>query len=393
MKVALVYDRVNKIGGAERVLKVLHEIFPKAPLFTAVYNKKTARWADVFAVKTTFLHHIPKASTNHEYFAWLAPLAFEELNLDEYDLVISITSEYAKGIITKPGTLHICYCLTPTRYLWSGYQTYFTSGWFRLLSKPFVNYLRSWDKVAAQRPDYYIAISQTVRERIKKYYGRESVVVYPPITLEDDRRWKVEGRNLKMEGGSLINHLSSNFKNLPSTFYHPPSKKQYFLLVSRLVPYKRIDIAVEAFNQLGWPLKIVGTGREFEKLKAAAASNIEFLQNLTDEALSSYYQDCIALIFPGEEDFGLAILEAQSFGKPIIAYGSGGALETVVEGKTGEFFAPQTKEALVEKLKSFDATRYNVKDCQRQAEKFSKERFKIDLINLIDLISKKHQIL
>lgn len=368
MKVALIYDRVNKIGGAERVLSVLHKMFPDAPLFTAVYNKKTAGWADIFVVKTTFLQHIPLAKTNHEYFAWLAPLAFEGLNLDEYDLVISITSEYAKGIITKPKTIHICYCLTPTRYLWSGYETYFGSWWSRLISKPLIWYLRMWDKVAAQRPDYYIAISQTVRERIKKYYGREAEVVYPPATLAA----RAESLEVSNKETTKLQALTSN---------------NYFLIVSRLVPYKRIDIAVEAFNQLGWPLKIIGTGREFEKLKAMASPNIEFLQNLTDEALSSYYQDCTALIFPGEEDFGLAILEGQSFGKPVIAYRGGGALETVIEGKTGEFFAPQSSEALIKVLKDFNDKDYKKEDCIKNAQKFSEERFKREFMMLINKLT------
>src|SRR3989338_8390229 len=192
MKVALVYDRVNKWGGAERVLLALHELFPDAPLYTSVYDRKKASWADVFdpsagsgqGIKTSFLQKIP-FSTRHELFAALMPLAFESFSFDEYDLVISVTSEAAKGIITKPKTMHICYCLTPTRYLWSGYNDYFKNPYFRFISKPLVSYLRFWDKIAAQRPDAYIAISKEVQGRIKKYYGRESTVIYPSVTLVD----------------------------------------------------------------------------------------------------------------------------------------------------------------------------------------------------------------
>lgn len=377
MKVALVYDRVNKFGGAERLLSVLHEIYPDAPLFTAVYNKTTARWADIFKVHTTFLQAIPFARTNHEYIAPVAPLAFEGLHFDDYDLAISITSEYAKGIVTKPKTLHICYCLTPTRYLWSGYEEYFANDVAKGVSKPLVSYLRSWDKIAAQRPDYYIAISKAVKARIKQYYGRESVVVYPPLSFG---AWRVAR-------GALT-------KNPRATSYEP-----YFLLVSRLVPYKRVDIAITAANKLGLRLKIVGTGRELGKLEKMAQTtasgrggNIEFLGNLTDEALSRYYQNCIAFIFPGEEDLGLAILEAQSFGKPVIAFGSGGALETIKEGVTGEFFYPQTPEALTKIMKQFDLQQYDPKAGRENAEKFSKEHFKKEFTKTIKKLVSSHRL-
>lgn len=404
MKVALVYDRVNKFGGAERVLEVLHEIFPEAPLYTAVYHKETAPWADSFDVRTTFLQNIPYAQTNHEYFAWLAPLAFEGLDLSEFDVVISITSEYAKGVITKPGTLHICYCLTPTRYLWSGYDDYFKAVWFRTITKPLVSYLRTWDQVAAQRPDYYIAISKTVQQRIKQYYGRESIIIYPPVILSasagclpdvanDARQPLNVNRNLRPSSlserrppklsSNTVAQAGSAFSSFASG--QPPiaQKNTYFLLVSRLVPYKRVDIAIEAFNKLRLPLKIVGTGRDYERLKRMAGPSIEFVQNLTDDALSRYYQDCTAFVFPGQEDFGLAILEAQAFGKPVIAFGGGGALETVIAGKTGEFFSAQTVPALIAKLKSFNARGYDPRQCMRQAEKFSKEKFKKEFMKTI----------
>lgn len=362
---------MNKFGGAERVLQVLHEMFPQAPLYAAVYNRETASWAEDFHVKTTFLQNIPLARTNHEYFAWLAPLAFESLDFSEYDLVISITSEYAKGIITKPKTVHICYCLTPTRYLWSGYDVYFQAPLVRSLTKPLVSYLRSWDKVAAQRPDHYIAISKNVRGRIKKYYGRESVVIYPPVTLLDDI------------GAGRLRHVANDARQ-PFNVNQNKKPSGYFLLVARLVPYKRIDIAIEAFNELGWPLKIVGTGREYGKLKNMAGPTIEFLQNLTDRELSRYYQDCTAFIFPGMEDLGLSILEAQSFGKPVIAYRSGGAVETLVEGKTGMFFSPQTAEALMKVLQRFGAWAFDPNECIMQAEKFGKRRFKKEFREMVE---------
>lgn len=362
MKVALVYDRVNKWGGAERVLLALNKLFPDAPLYTSVYNPKTAPWAKVFPkVISSFLQNFPYA-TRHEPYATLMPLAFESFDFDEYDLVISITSEAAKGIITKPKTLHICYCLTPTRYLWSGYDEYFKNSILRFFSKPLVSYLQSWDKKAAYRPDLYIAVSKEVQRRIKKYYGRESKLIYPPMTLIADSAWHVDKKTTRQK----------------------PRATSYFLVVSRLVPYKRIDIAVEAFNKLGWSLKVIGTGLEGKRLKSLAKKNIEFLDNLTDEQLISYYENCLALVFPGNEDFGLTILEAQSFGKPVIAFKGGGALETVVEGKTGLFFDHQTAYELMKALRDFDRSKFNSKDCIAQAQKFNEKVFKQQFMSLIE---------
>ncbi len=378
MKVALVYDRVNKWGGAERVLLSLHKLFPDAPLYTSVYDQKKASWAKVFDIRTSFLQRLP-FSFRHELYASLMPIAFEYFNFDKYDVVISVTSEAAKGIITKPKTIHICYCLTPTRYLWSGYDEYFKNPIFRFISKPIVSYLRIWDRIAAQRPDKYIAISKEVQSRIRKYYGRDSAVVYPPVII-DGRRWKIEDSNLKMEGRRSIDHLASTVKELPSTF-HPPSS--YFLIVSRLVPYKRIDIAIAAFNKLKLPLKIIGSGSEEKHLKSLAEPNIEFLGYLTDKELVRYYMDCRSLIFPGIEDFGLSILEAQSFGRPVIAFKGGGALETIIEGKTGLFFNEQNAKSLIMAINQFNNMIINPQDCINQAKRFSFEEFKREFMDEI----------
>jgi len=347
MRVALVYDRVNKIGGAERVLEALHEIFPNAPLYTAVYNPKTAPWAEKFNVIPSFLNKFPFAKRSHEIYPWLTPLAFESFDFSEFEVVISVTSEAAKGIITKPKTLHICYCLTPTRYLWSGYEDYFKNEVFRFFTKPVVSYLRRWDKIAAQRPDVFVAISKNVQQRIKKYYGRDSEVIYPPVDID-----KFPISNSQFPIG------------------------EYFLIVSRLVPYKKVDIAIQAFNKLGLPLKVVGTGREMGRLKRMAKKNIEFLGQLTDFQLLSYYQRCQAVVFPQEEDFGLVPLEAQACGKPVIAYRAGGALETVIERKTGEFFDKQTPENLEEIVKKFKPEKYKPEDCRQNALKFDIKIFK-----------------
>ncbi len=351
MKVALTYDRVNKWGGAERVLLAFHKVFPNAHLYTSVYNEGRASWAKVFNIETSFLQRFPYASTSHELYATLMPLAFESFNFDGYDLVISITSESAKGIITKPKALHICYCLTPTRYLWSGYEDYFKNPALRLFAKPAVSYLRYWDKVAAQRPDKYIAISSEVKKRIKKYYNKDSEIIYPPLMIKTQASESQEG---------------------------------YFLVVSRLTNfYTRVDIVIEACNELKLPLKIIGTGIDENSLKRMAGPTVEFLGNLTDDKLSFYYKNCRALIFPAREDFGLAMVEAQAFGKPVIAFRNGGALEIVKDGVTGEFFNQQTPEALKAVLKRIGNKRYNTKLCRENSERFSFESFKRNFENFL----------
>ncbi len=347
MKIALVYDRVNKFGGAERVLLRLHQIWPKAPLFTSVYHPQKAPWAEVFEVRPSFLNQFPLAKTHHELFPLLMPFAFESFSFDNFDIVISVTSEFAKGIVTQPQTLHLCYCLTPTRYLWSGYQDYFRQPMFKFLTQPIVSYLRRWDQIAAQRVDAYLAISENVKKRIKKYYAREAAVVYPPV----------------------------------DTIFFKPAKKEkkgkYFLVVSRLVSYKRVDLAIKAFNAQGLPLKIIGDGLSRGALERLANDNIEFLgQNLTDDELLHYYQDCRALIFAGSEDLGLVSLEAQACGKPVIAFQGGGVPETIIGGKTGIFFEKQTADSLICSLKKFETLKFKPEACRRQAERFDLKRFK-----------------
>lgn len=369
MKVALVYDRLNKWGGAERVLLALHKLYPDAPLYTSVYDPIKAPWASVFDVRTSFLQRLPFA-INHELFAPLMPFVFESFNFDEFDLVISVTSEAAKGIITKPQTKHICYCLTPTRYLWSGYDEYFRNPILKLLSKPVVWYLKFWDKIAAQRPDKLIAISKEVRSRISKYYGRESSVVYPPVDVSN------------MYYVSSIKY-KKDINEIHNTNYMLHNTGNYFLIVSRLVPYKKIDLAIKTFNKLKLPLKIIGTGSETERLKEIAGSTIEFLGYLTDKELVRYYSECCALVFPGFEDFGLTILEAQSFGKPVIAFRRGGALETIIERKTGIFFDEQTVQSLTKSIEQFSKIKFDPKDCTEQADKFGFDRFKESFLSKI----------
>ncbi|MFZ5845492.1 MAG: glycosyltransferase [Patescibacteria group bacterium] len=357
MKVALVYDRINKWGGAERVLLALHEIWPEAPLFTAVYDPKGAAWAKVFPrVIPSFLQYFPLARTHHEFYPWLTPLAFETFNFDDFDVVISVTSAEAKSIITKPETLHICYSLTPTRYLWSGYDQYQeTPGWgvgdslARLTLKALGPTLRRWDLLAATRPDYYLAISERVKERVQRYYKREvAAVIYPPVDLN---KFKVKSEKLKV-------------------------KDSYFLTVSRLVGHKRVDIIIDTFNDLGWPLVVIGDGRARSELEYRAKSNITFLgANLTDQDLVSYYQNCRALIVTAEEDFGLVAVEAQACGKPVVAFGQSGIAEVITQGKTGLLFKRQDKEALSAALLRFKRMNFTAEACRKSSERFSKDTF------------------
>ncbi|TSC88359.1 MAG: glycosyl transferase group 1 [Microgenomates group bacterium Gr01-1014_16] len=351
-KIALVYDRVNKWGGAERVLLVLHDLFPQAPLYTAVYNPATAEWAKVFPkVIPTFLQRLLFAKSNHELYPWLTPLAFESLNLDQYDAVISVTSADAKGIITKPGTFHFCYCLTPTRYLWSHELLYKKQ--VPSIYHPMFNYLKYWDQVASHRPDSYAAISKTVQSRISTYYHQTSSLIYPPVDVD-----------------------------VYSTPQPPPSIKDFFLYVGRLVFHKQPQVVIEAFNQIDLPLVIIGTGSEEKKLKKIAKPHIYFAGLVSDESLIAYYQHSKAVIFFHEEDFGLVPVEAHAAGKPVIALNRGGASEIVLHNRTGILLDDDSPNSLAAAVSSFDHTRFDPRFIKSHASKFSQERFKAEFVKV-----------
>ncbi len=375
MKIAIVYDRVSKWGGAERVLLALHELFPKAPLFTSIYNPKKAQWVKIFPeIKTSFLQNIPFVRHHHELIPFLMPIAFEQFNFREFDLVISVTSEAAKGILTDPNTKHICYCLTPTRYLWSGENYYFENKILKFLATPLIKYLKAWDRVAANRPDKIIAISSEVQERIEKYYKRESQIIFPPVS-------HVENLNLRTSWPDLQFSLHAN-KN--------KNQDKYFLVVSRLVNYKKIDLVIKTFNTLPQEkLVIVGVGSEeynLKKLASAPAStrgesdgNIKFTGFVSEEKLADYYRNCQALIFPQEEDFGIVAVEAQSFGKPVIAYKKGGILDI----KAQVYFEEQSVESLTKAIATFHKMKFNATLLAQNAKRFSKEKFKKEFLKII----------
>lgn len=356
MRVAIVHDWLNQVGGAESVLEVLKEIYPQAPIHTSIYWPKAmplqyGEWD----IRTSGLNRLPFIKRRHQPFLPLYPLAFEGFDLSGYELVISNKSAFCHGVITPPETVHVCYCLTPTRFLWDyhGYVRHEgTNPVARALLAPFLYGLRLWDRAAADRVDHFVGISETVRRRIRKFYRREAEVIHPPV---DTRRFQVHERH-----------------------------DDYFLIVSRLIPYKRLELAVQAFNMLGLPLKIIGDGRDRPRLQAAANSNIEFLGRLTGDQVVEYFSRCRAFVFPGEEDFGIAPLEAQAAGRPVIAYAGGGALETVVEGETGLFFREQTAESLAEVISAFDADAFDGAAIRRYAKGFDREAFKSRLRAFVD---------
>jgi glycosyltransferase involved in cell wall biosynthesis len=356
VRVAIIHDWLNQVGGAEGVLEVLKELYPEAPIYTSIYWRQAMpdqyrKWD----VRTSWLNKLPLIKAHHQPFLALYPLAFEAFDLRDYDLVISNKSAFCHGVITPSDTVHICYCLTPTRFLWD-YHNYIQHERINPLAgallSPLLGNLRLWDKLAADRVEHFVAISETVRRRIQKFYGREAAIIHPPVDVE---RFQVQERH-----------------------------EDYFLIVSRLVPYKRIDLAVEAFNHLGLPLKIAGDGRDRPRLEAMAKPNVEFLGRLPNHEVERYISRCKAFIFPGEEDFGIAPVEAQAAGRPVIAYAAGGALETVIEGVTGSFFREQTADSLAEAVANFRDGAFDSATISRHAHGFDKATFKTRLRRFVE---------
>lgn len=344
MRVAIIYDRVNKYGGAERFIQSLLKIFPKAPIYTLVSNSR-ANWQGNHQVYPTFLNHFFFLRNRHELLSAVAPLAFETHDLSNYDLLISVTSSDAKAIITSPNQVHLCFCLTPTRYLWSGYSDYKKDLKLKLLPKVLLKYFRLVDYITSTRPDYFIAISKEVKKRIFKYYHRNSTVIYPPV---DDIFFK-----------------KITYK-----------ERDNYLIVSRLVPYKKVDMVIKLFNKTNRKLIIVGTGNQLNKLKKLARGNITFLGEVSNSELIKNYQQAKAVIFPQWEDFGLVPLESQACGTPVIAYKKGGALETVIDGKTGILFKNQTIKSLENALVRFESSFFNKQDCVKNASLFRYSSFR-----------------
>ncbi len=323
-------------------------MYPEAPVYTSLFSPQAlpSGYRD-WDLRFSFLNRVPLIHRHHRWFLPLYPYAFEQFDFSDYDLVLSVTSAFAHGVITSPKTLHICYCLTPARFLWD-YHAYVAREGLgrvvRFLLPLFVYNLRLWDRLAADRVDHFVAISRAVQRRILKFYQREADIIHPPI---DAHRFP-----LAQEPGD------------------------FFLIASRLVPYKRIDLAVEAFNRLGLPLWIIGDGRDRRALQAAAGPNVHFLGHVSDDQLSDHLRRCRAFIFPGEEDFGIAPLEAQAAGRPVIAYAAGGALDTVIEGTTGLFFREPTPESLAAAVMRLDNIRFDGATIRQHALRFDQSAFR-----------------
>jgi glycosyltransferase involved in cell wall biosynthesis len=367
LKTALVYDRVNKWGGAERLLLSLHKLFPNAPLYTSVYDEKKASWARDFKVIPSFLNSIPLLRSHHELVPFLMPFAFESFDFSPYDLVISLTSAEAKGIVTSPKTVHICFCLTPTRYLWvfdasSDYHNFnVLEPIAKIIKRPVLSVLKKWDEVAMHRPDHYIAISELVQKRLKTYYDADSPVIYPPTTF------------------------NYNYTNNVS------SEGNYFLMVTRLVSYKKIDLVIKVANQLKLPVLIAGNGPEYSKLKKLAGPTVKMLGFVKEEDLNSLYANCKATIVPGEEEFCLSALETQLAGRPVIAYAKSGVAEIIKPGKTGVLFSDQTEESLTQALQKFSTMTFKESKCRINASRFNYSAFSTNFQKTVSQMIREHE--
>ena len=352
-KVALVTDWLTNMGGAEKVVLAIAKAFPGAPIYTSVYTPETMPAFKGLDVRTTYLQNLPKfLRRRHQLFPVLRAHAFARLNLNDYDIVISIASAEAKAIRVRKGATHICYCHTPTRYYWSHYKEYKREPGFgplnplvRLIIPPLVAWMRRLDLRAARGVDYFIANSTSVAGRIRRYYSQESFILNPPV---DMRRF----RNLSIDG-----------------------KRKGFVALGRQVPYKRIDLAITACNQLKLPLTVYGDGSEHEQLVRLAGPTIKFIVGANDTQVVQALARAQAYLMPQEEDFGIVQIEAMAAGTPVIAFALGGSQDAVVDGKTGLFFARQTVDSLAEALTRFSKAKFNPQLIQKHAEKFSEEQF------------------
>jgi glycosyltransferase involved in cell wall biosynthesis len=356
MKVAIIHDWLTGMRGGELVLDSLLKIYPEAELFTLIYNKGTLNERiENRKIHTAFTDHLPFKASKYRSYLPLFPMAIETLDLRGFDLILSSSHCVAKGIIPPPNSIHISYIHSPMRYVWDLYYDYFPakSGLKFLLIQAISNYLRSWDVSSSHRVDQYTANSKFIAKRIKKYYARDSVVIHPPCLPE---------------GYKVVSE----------------KKEDFYLIVSAFAPYKRIDLAIEAFRKNGKRLVIIGGGQDEKKLKQSVPSNIEFLGGRPRAEIAEYYKKARAFIFPGLEDFGITPVESQGYSTPVIAFGEGGALETVVDGKTGVFFAEQTVESLNEAISRFEKLTFKTQNFQKNINRFTEEKFINEIKNQVD---------
>lgn len=364
MNVALVHEHLAQDGGAERVVRAMQRLYPRAPLFTLVYNAAQAHQAFRQSdIRTSFIQRLPGGVRHYQWYLPLMPMAVENYDLRQYDLVMSSSSALAKGVITQPRALHLCYLHSPTRYLWNDSRQYVRDlrypRWMKAIISRHLSGLRQWDYLAAQRPDQLIANSRAVQQRITKYYHRMSTVIYPPVETE---RFSIASQ-----------------------------VDRYYLTGGRLVPYKRFDLAIRAFNRLGLPLKIFGTGSALDDLRALAKPNIEFLGRVPDEQMNALYSRAIAFINPQEEDFGITVIESMAAGRPVIAFAAGGALEAVKPGQTGVFFQDEEWEALADAVIRFRPEVFDSAAIRAWAKTFSLDNFTSALRQYVDHAWQAHQ--
>ncbi|MFH1426406.1 MAG: glycosyltransferase [Candidatus Kerfeldbacteria bacterium] len=359
MKIALVHDHLAQDGGAENVLRAFSEIWPEAPIHVVVHDPEQAN--DFFKsrkIKTSFIQKMPLGVRKYQWYFTLMPSAVESFDLTEYDIVLVSSSSFAKGVLTNPDTLHITYCHTPTRFLWSDTHSYIEElGVPKVLKKALpvmLSRIRLWDRTAAERTDYYIANSREVQHRIKNYYDRDSDLIYPPVDLNDF---------YVADAGDV---------------------KDYFLAGGRLVPYKRFDLLVDAFNQLGKPLKVFGDGPALPDLKKRARGNIEFLGRVPDDRLKQLFAECAAFLNPQHEDFGITMIEAMAAGRPVVAYGKGGATEIVDDGVTGILINYQTWEDFADAIIGFDKNAYDPQTIREKALTFNVGQFKTNIRDFVE---------
>ncbi len=366
MKVALVHDHLAQDGGAEKVLKIFTDMFPDAPIYTLLYDKQNAeKYYSGRKIETSIIQKLPGGVKYYKWYMPFMPMAVEFFDLTKFDLVLSDASAFAKGVITSTKTKHICYCHTPTRYLWSDTHQYINelkyNKYFKKVIALSLNKIRVWDRIAADRVDVFIANSKFVANRIKKYYRRESELIYPPVDVE--------------------------------RFMLSDELEDYYLIGGRLAPYKRVDLVIDAFNYLKknnagslFKLKIFGSGEDMLRLKNLANNNqnIEFLGRVNEEEKVRLYSKCLAFINPQEEDFGITAVEAMASGRPVIAFESGGATETVIKNKTGVFFKKQSVHNLVSVLEKFCPNKFNSVEIRSHAEQYSTNRFKKEISNFIN---------
>lgn len=363
MKIALAHDYLIQDGGAEKVLDVFQDMWPEAPTFTLFFDPVKMPAFKGKDIRTSFLEGMPFAREKYQWYLPLMPTAIERLDLREFDVVISSTSAFMKGLIVRDDALHICYCHTPTRYLWSDTHSYVEELRLPRLVKsllpPVLTQLRLWDRQSADRVDFFIANSETIRRRIKKYYDRDSIVIHPPV---ETNRFQISDK-----------------------------PKTHFVTGGRLVAYKRFDLVVEAFNRTGLPLNIFGSGPVESDLRKQARPNITFHGRVSDEKKAELYANAKAFIHPQEEDFGITPVESMAAGTPVIAYRRGGATETVKEGVTGEFFDEQSWEELADHAIRFDQSKYDPARIREHAAQFSRGRFIRELKAFVEKTWEAHE--